>query len=795
MTASPFLDDILIRTKRGMGHTSISSVAKPRGERMWKSLTSGGSAFIKRIPGAGVQHSKQLAGQLAYVNGKAKGTFGFASGVDVGAEAFEEGDLAQLIDAWSQDWKGRPRNGHTSHIVLSFPDDVSNNAALAIAQEWCVEMFESEQHIDETWEYVAALHTDTDNPHVHVILNNRGVGGQWFSISLEGVFNPQMMRDRMTDIADDYGVHLESLTRADRGLYRDPLTSADVYAAREGRILNPAGDKPDPLSRWQLQDMQHTAEIFTTLAEFAEVIGAPMIAKRAYLSAAALFAGDEVPKGIEMNIDLDVTANRDDIRTSLIGWTEQNADQIEALPEPDRMELLGKIDKALDLIETDASTDLTEDTVWAGFSKTPSSYLIPDVGALEARAALYVDEDNAPVLQAFVNENALDRYLVTGEVPDKFAAVMPAVAEAYEEMHSHDLSQIPKDMKEYVRSGANIGLDPQVIQERLINPIPDLVENIKMEREDLATIYEGKGIEWAWVQRFDAALNTINEAAERSVNDGIDSEEARFENLAIDLSKAQGLNGARAAAEGWEQVSDELVSLVAQSDKGELTAKQTQLLVGLAPVLYVRHRDEMIAATDEMVKHNFSLAEQDADILKTYQSPDALRADMEQDAAAHNEALDAKVGGMARSNLHGVKEAFVRSDNVYRDWQLSLERVEERIIDESKVYDKDGVSRLLQDAASTAATTGRADFADSSVGRTVLKGFVALEGKDAMKELASGNMDALADYVETPAQQRLAAKELLRSAKSVDVGLEPDEIENGLEAVDPNYTRSSGISL
>jgi hypothetical protein len=124
---------------------------------MWNSLGATGSAFVKRIPGAGVQHPKQLAGQLAYVNGKSKGTFGFATGVNVGSEAFEATELEQLIDQWSQDWKGRPRNGHTSHMVLSFPDDVSHDGAFSIAREWCAEMFESGQHIDDKWEYIAAL--------------------------------------------------------------------------------------------------------------------------------------------------------------------------------------------------------------------------------------------------------------------------------------------------------------------------------------------------------------------------------------------------------------------------------------------------------------------------------------------------------------------------------------------------------------------------------------------------------------------------------------------------------------
>jgi hypothetical protein len=77
----------------------------------------------------------------------------------------------------------------------------------------------------------------------------------------------------------------------------------------------------------------------------------------------------------------------------------------------------------------------------------------------------------------------------------------------------------------------------------------------------------------------------------------------------------------------------------------------------------------------------------------------------------------------------------------------------------------------------------------------MLTAFVALEGRGAMQEIAAGNLNALAEYVDTPANQRLAAKELLKSAKSVDVGLDLDEIESGLEAVDPTYSRGRDYSI
>ncbi|MBU2358707.1 MAG: hypothetical protein KKB02_07245 [Alphaproteobacteria bacterium] len=76
-----------------------------------------------------------------------------------------------------------------------------------------------------------------------------------------------------------------------------------------------------------------------------------------------------------MDIDLDVTADRADIRVSLIGWAEQNSDALEALPEEARRQVMTKIDAALTLIETDGTEDLIQDSIWAGFGGT---VVLPD---------------------------------------------------------------------------------------------------------------------------------------------------------------------------------------------------------------------------------------------------------------------------------------------------------------------------------------------------------------------------------------------------------------------------------
>lgn len=814
MTAAPFLDEILIRANRGMGQTAVGGGAKPRAERVWKSLSSTGSAFIKRIPGAGVQHPKQLAGQLAYVNGKAKGAFASASHVLDGGDAFEQADLDQLMSDWARDWEGRPRNGHTSHMILSFPDDVSPNAALMIAKDWCAEMFEDETHVSDSWEYVAALHTDTANPHVHVVLNNRGRGGTWFAISSRGVFTPQMIRDRMTDIADEYGVRLESLTRADRGLYREPITSAAIFAAREGRVLSTDAVRESVTADWRREDMLRTAQLYATLADFAEAIGAPIIANRAYISAAALLAGDDIPKGQMMDIELDVTADREDIRTSLIGWAEQNSDRIEALPESERTEIMVRIDAALTIIETDVTPDLTDETIWLAFKARPSSYLIPDVSALEARAALYVDEDKADLLREFVSENVLDTYLVTGEVPSKFAAVLPVIAEAYQEMHTHRLADIPKEMKAYVREAAHLGIDPLQMQERLINVIDDPAENMKIEREDVAkivaargvTVFQTGGISAIEYEGFEAESRKALEDVENGVRaqfDAVSDEYTKFEPLVV----ARNITPRQPT-----DVAEHSVNLHEKRERGEFSAADNIRADALLRNTMDRY-DELFGGADVNVEQQAQIDAMRIAIQERRELEDAtIKAGIDAEvrrlrSRGHSRAyisersmeIEGKVvDQLTRAgavDASAYVDAYRQAEADYRDLQLALGDVEDRIIQNSTVYKREGVARVLQDMANTAAVSGRADLANSAVGRHVLTAFVALEGRGAMQEIAAGNMDALAEYIDTPANQRLAARELLKSAKSVDVGLEPPQIEAGLEAVDPTYSRGHGLSI
>ena len=200
------------------------------------------SAFIKRIGRGGTHTKRQLGNQLDYLFSKATSVFGSQVEIEPDAISLLPEERKEIVTEWSSEWRGSTKNGQTTHLILSYPADTPYSDALNIAQDWCAEMFEEREHGDDEWAYVAALHTDRANPHVHVIVNNRGLDGSWFYMAKGHDFNYQNMRERYADIAADYGILLDTSTRLERGILTYGVNRAELERAeREGR---PVREKP-----------------------------------------------------------------------------------------------------------------------------------------------------------------------------------------------------------------------------------------------------------------------------------------------------------------------------------------------------------------------------------------------------------------------------------------------------------------------------------------------------------------------------------------------------------------------
>lgn len=168
----------LLRPQRGRMRSDRQLASfrfSPRAGQLWRFALGSNAAVLKKIGQGGTSSAKELNAQMDYLFSKSAALFGNAVAHDPSARGLAAEERREIADTWSQDWRGSPKNGHTTHLLLSFPSHVRPEKAKLIAEAWAFEMFQSGEHQAEEWAYVAALHTDRAHPHVHIVVNNRGL--------------------------------------------------------------------------------------------------------------------------------------------------------------------------------------------------------------------------------------------------------------------------------------------------------------------------------------------------------------------------------------------------------------------------------------------------------------------------------------------------------------------------------------------------------------------------------------------------------------------------------------------
>lgn len=195
------------------------------------------AAVFKRIRSGGCKTRASLGHQLAYVNDKAVYTYSTMTNPLTDDAVLSSDQKAEIVEAWAETWRGTTKLGFTSHLLLSYPSDVSVETAREISLDWAEHVFESGAYGDQ-WDYVLCVHDDRAHKHAHIILNNRGLTeGTWFSCWADGVMSPQLMREKQAEFAERYGVMLEATSRRERGLFEKAPGIEEIYRAkREARL-------------------------------------------------------------------------------------------------------------------------------------------------------------------------------------------------------------------------------------------------------------------------------------------------------------------------------------------------------------------------------------------------------------------------------------------------------------------------------------------------------------------------------------------------------------------------------
>ncbi len=111
--------------------------------------------------------------------------------------------IHQLANDWHGDeYRQQKRNTrHNTHIVLSMPDGTEPKAVKQGVREFAKKTF-ADNH-----QYVFALHTDTDSPHVHLTVKNLGFDGKRLHVK-KGL--PQVWREGFAHEMERQGIAAEA---------------------------------------------------------------------------------------------------------------------------------------------------------------------------------------------------------------------------------------------------------------------------------------------------------------------------------------------------------------------------------------------------------------------------------------------------------------------------------------------------------------------------------------------------------------------------------------------------------
>lgn len=205
------------------------------GRALTPSITRGSKqALVKLIRKGGTQTARGLRDQMKYLN--REGEVEVQRSERFFGVAIDDAEQDSLVASWGLDSPNSTGVDKTSHFVVSFPPGTDRSAAEKAGRDWAEALFDSGDYGD-VFDYYTVQHNDTAHPHMHVVVNRRGVeDGNWLKISKRGPIDYQVLRDVQVDVAARHGIDLDATPRFARGETDRPHRDAEVKRAeREAR--------------------------------------------------------------------------------------------------------------------------------------------------------------------------------------------------------------------------------------------------------------------------------------------------------------------------------------------------------------------------------------------------------------------------------------------------------------------------------------------------------------------------------------------------------------------------------
>ena len=190
-------------------------------------------AVVKLIRRGGVSDRAGLVRQLSYLS--RQGTEPVRRSERYFGAELECETWTGLADGWGLEDENTGLSDRTSHFIVTFPAPTPVGAAERAGRAWADEMFASGRFGD-CWDYYTVFHTDRAHPHMHVVVNRRGLdAGHWLKISRGSPISYGLLREIQVEAAGREGIDLVATSRLSRAVYERPVSDArQRIAARRG---------------------------------------------------------------------------------------------------------------------------------------------------------------------------------------------------------------------------------------------------------------------------------------------------------------------------------------------------------------------------------------------------------------------------------------------------------------------------------------------------------------------------------------------------------------------------------
>lgn len=184
-------------------------------------------------------------------------------------------DVKEVFGEWGLDTsKGSLRQrAQTVNIVLSMPEGTDAEAVRSASREFAQLQFGTNH------QYLMALHTDTKQPHVHLLVKAQGFDMTWLKRSKADL---QEWRDGFAQKMRDQGIEAEATPRRSRGVVRKAATQPMHHLAKtpkrssviqrkvEMAIKEIAGEQSDSLRPWDRAIKARREETLVVYVEFGQ---------------------------------------------------------------------------------------------------------------------------------------------------------------------------------------------------------------------------------------------------------------------------------------------------------------------------------------------------------------------------------------------------------------------------------------------------------------------------------------------------------------------------------------------